>query len=112
MHNSTHRLFTPVLGPVLLLILSFPVVAQTDQVSTSIQRLQSSDADTRLTAVRELSMRSDDRAVAALISVLNDQNVELRGEAVKSLGRLKDTRGTVPIIALLNDSEPSVRYLA
>lgn len=113
MHYSTPRLFRPVLGPVLLfIILSFPLVAQTDQVSTAVQRLQSGDADIRLTAVRELSRRADDRAVEALISVLNDQNANVRGMAANSLGWLKDTRGTVPIIALLNDSEPSVTYLA
>lgn len=112
MHYSTPRLFRPVLGPLLLVILSFPVVAQTDQVATSIQRLQSSDTDIRLAAIRELSMRVDDRAVEALISVLNDHNPIFRGAAVHSLGWLKDTRGTVPIIALLNDSDPSVTYLA
>jgi hypothetical protein len=62
MHYSTPRLFRSVLGSVLLLTLYFPVVAQTDQVSTSIQQLQSSDADVRQTAVRELSKRSDHRA--------------------------------------------------
>lgn len=111
MHDSI-PLFRPLLGPVLLLILSFPVVAQTDQVATSIQRLQSGDADIRLTAVRELSRQADDRAVEALIGVLTDQNANLRGAAVHSLGWLKDPRATVPIIALLNDSDPSVTYHA
>ena len=113
MNHSTTRLFTPKLGPVLFLILSFSVAAaQTDQVATSIQRLQSSDADIRLTAVRDLSRHADDRAVEALISVLTDQNADLRGAAVKSLGWLKDVRATLPIIALLNDSDFSVTYLA
>ncbi len=112
MHHSTPRLFGPVLWSVLLLILSFPVVAQRDQVSTSIQRLQSSDADIRLAAVRELSRGADDREVEALISLLNDQNADLRGAAVKSLGFLKDTRGTLPIIALLNDGDSAVAYFA
>lgn len=111
MYDST-PLFRPVLGPVLLLILSFPVVAQTDQVATSIQRLQSSDTDIRLTGVRELSRQADDRAVEALIGVLTDQNADVRGAAVDSLGSLKDPRATVPIIALLNDSDPSVTYHA
>lgn len=111
MHDST-SLFRPVLGPALLLILSFPVVAQTDQVATSIQRLQSSDTDIRLTAVRELSRQADDRAVEALIGVLTDPKPNLRGAAVHSLGWLKDRRATVPIIALLNDSDPSVTYHA
>ena len=101
MHYSTPSLFRPVLGPVLLLIVSFPVVAQTDQVSTSIQRLQSSDVDIRLAAVRELSRRADDRAVEALIGVLNDQNADLRGAAVESLGRLKDPRAFEPLSVLL-----------
>ena len=112
MHYSTRFLLGPVLGPVLVLTLSFSVVAQTDEVSTSIQRLQSNDPDIRLTAVRELSSRADDSAVEALITVLNDQNAHVRGAAVKSLGWLKDARGTVPIIALLNDTDPSVTYLA
>lgn len=112
MNYSTTRLLRTVPGPVLVLILSFAVVAQTDQVATSIQRLQSSDADIRLTAVRDLSRCADDRAVEALIGVLTDQNADLRGTAVKSLGWLKDVRATLPIIALLNDSDPSVTYLA
>ena len=112
MNYSTTRPFRPVLAPVLLLILVFPVVAQTDQVATSIQRLQSSDADIRLTAVRDLSRHADEKAVEALIGVLTDQNANLRGAAVHSLGWLKDPRATAPIIALLNDSDPSVTYHA
>ena len=109
MYHSTPRIFRPVF---VLLFLSSPILAQVDQVATSIQQLQSSDRDIRLTAVKELSKRADDRAVEALLTVLNDQDAYLRGEAVTSLGWLKDTRATVPIIALLNDSDPSVTYRA
>lgn len=106
------RLIRPVLGPILLLTFSFTVIAQTDQVSTAIQKLQSGDAEVRLTGVRELSRLRDTRAVEPLISVLNDWNADVRGEAVSALGWLHDTRGTEAIITLLNDRDPSVTYRA
>jgi HEAT repeat protein len=101
-----------VLGSVFLLTLAFNVVAQTDRVSTAIERLRSEDPENRLNAVKELSRLADARAVDPLISRLNDHNADVRGAAVEALGWFKDARGTEPIIALLNDSDPSVTYRA
>lgn len=112
MLQLTPRLMRPALGPVLLLTLSFTVFAQTDQVSTAIQGLQSGDPHIRLTAVGELSRLADARAVEPLISALNDPDADVRRAAVTALGWLKDPRGTEPIIALLSDSDPSVTYHA
>lgn len=112
MPYSVTRLFRFVLGPMVLLSLSFAAAAQTDLVSTSIQGLQSGDPDVRLASVRWLARHAKAQAVEPLIGVLYDSDADVRGVSVTELGWLKDTRATEPIIVLLNDSDPKVTYLA
>jgi HEAT repeat protein len=126
MHYSIPRLFKPLLGPVLLLTLSFPVMAQTDQLSTSIQQLQSSDADIRLTAVRELLRRTDDLQARAhnavlemgpivvepLCRILLDEDDPLRYYAVHLLTKIRDERAITSLISVLGVQVSGIGPLA
>ncbi|MEQ8187925.1 MAG: tetratricopeptide repeat protein [Candidatus Eremiobacterota bacterium] len=72
-------------------------------------QLKSSSQKNRLEALNSLSNSKDDRAVPALISILEDSDPVLRKEAVILLANHKDYRAFLPLMKRLKDSELSVK---
>ncbi|MDD5451704.1 MAG: HEAT repeat domain-containing protein [Desulfovibrionales bacterium] len=74
------------------------------------------DADryVRKQAISTLSYFDDGDAVAALLSVLNDEAEDkiVRAEAASSVGKLKDPRSFAPLLQTLRDDDASVRQHA
>lgn len=111
MPYSTSRLFTPLLG-LILLTLSSTVVAQTDRISLAIQELQSNDYDIRMSAVRELSNLADARAVEPLCRILQDEDHPMRFYAADLLTKIHDARAIRPLISVLGVRVNGIGQLA
>jgi HEAT repeat protein len=99
----------------LLLLLAGPAAAQYNpnrvgrhgnpgssaSIDDLAKQLASSDADTRLQAVKALGASKDNRAVEYLIKSLGDSDVRVQAKAVQSLGDLRATEATLVLVEYL-----------
>ena len=65
------------------------------------KQLASSDADTRLQAVKALGASKDNRAVEYLIKSLGDPDLRVQAKAVQTLGDLRATEATLVLVEYL-----------
>lgn len=81
-----------------------------DTVDTWLPYLKSEDLLDRESAAQALgwlakTKKEKDKAVPALIEVLNDKTMEVRRNAAEALGRLRDELATEALVPLLKDRE-------
>ena len=99
-----------------MLILTFLVVVLSSGCSSRLDRLIKDLADDNFTrrylAVGNLGQISDQRAIAALISALNDEDVRIVGRAIEILGQGADKRAVQALIAKLADTDLFIQYQA
>jgi len=67
-------------------------------------RLKSSNDQTRRRAVKGLGSSKDPRALATLMTALNDKSYLVRKEAARVLGDIGDARAVGPLINLVEES--------
>jgi HEAT repeat protein len=96
----------------LLVLLSLTAVAQTDEVSVAIRRLDDADPSVSYQSAQVLGFMGDARAVEALIAVLRGKNFSLKCASVDSLGKLKDPRAFEPLSVLLWKGEGDLQTKA
>ena len=65
------------------------------------KQLASSDADTRLQAVKSLGASKDNKAVEYLIKSLGDPDVRVQAKSVQALGDLRATEATLVLVEYL-----------
>lgn len=88
---------------------------QTHPSKEAANRFLNSDAVVRLRcqAVRALGRLKDDRAIIALMGLLNDRtlNYRIRLDAAEALGRLGDKQAVAPLLEVLQDEREASLYL-
>ena len=70
----------------------------------NLQRLKSSDVQTRRCGIKGLSKSRSPRALTALIAALVDESHLARKEAAQALGEIGDAQTVNPLINLIEDS--------
>lgn len=80
-------------------------------IEEQIRKINSTDPNERLEAVRELSTTRDSKAVEYLIQAVGDTDLRVRAKAVEALGVLRATDATQVLIQqlLLRSTEPQMK---
>jgi HEAT repeat protein len=81
-------------------------------VDVLVEQLGREDLDTRRAAVTALGHIGDERAVPALVAMLDDGDRELLVPVAGALARLGDGRAFEPLVRLLGDDDLKVRQAA
>ena len=76
-----------------------------DQIGELLVRLQSADFYERERAVKELSQRDEDEAVAGLVLALEDQDLGIRELAADHLTRMKGATAAQLLIRFLGHDD-------
>lgn len=77
-----------------------------------LRQLRSGDRAIRRVAASKLGDIKDPRAVAGLVSVLQDEDSDVRWNAAHALGKIGDPMAIEPLVAALQDADSGVRQVA